>query len=104
MNTFKQISEKEWIRADYRPAAEILRDADDLFPNIKVDFCEYEDDGIGRMKIAYFLTSNNRQFYVEQHVEYPFAITIIGLLNDKKTYFDDLEEVLELMHLEQILR
>ena len=99
MNTFKQISEKEWISDDYRPAAEICREADKLFPHLEVNFHYYFEDGLGEAKGAYFLTSKGRRFFIVELLNHPEPITTLGLLNNPATWDEDLNNVLDLLNL-----
>lgn len=99
MITFKQIGEAQWQRLDYRPGAEIRCKSEELFPNYKVNFDVYEEEGMGRVKIAYFLTSSDKQFFVQKYLEWRIdrPLTVIGILNNPETSIDDLNEVLELL-------
>lgn len=99
MTAFRQISENEWKRGDYRAGATINRKVEELFRDYPVNFIEYLEEGLGKAKTAAFITSNNRQFAVTEYLENDIPITVIIILNNPETMTDDLNEVLEILGL-----
>ena len=99
MKSFKPIQFDEWQRGDYRARAVINRKSEELLAGFPVIFNEYEADGLGRAKTAFFLTSNNRQFAITEYLEPTIPITEIVILNDPETLDGDLTVVLELLNL-----
>jgi hypothetical protein len=99
MITFQQISLDEWKIGDYRPIALIHRKADELFPNRQIDFFEHWEEGLGKAKSAFFITSNNRQFSVTEILDRKPPLTNIVVLNNQDTVRDDLNEVLGILGL-----
>ncbi len=97
--SFKQIQFDEWQRGDYRSRAVINRKSEELLSDFPVIFDEYEAEGLGRAKTAFFLTSNNRQFAITEYLEPIVPITEIVILNNPETLDSDLAEVLELLNL-----
>lgn len=99
MTTFRQISEVEWKKGDFRPCAMIHRTSEKLLANFQVNFKEYWEDGLGKAKIAFFISSNNTQFAIREITETSVPITEIAILNAPATYQNDFIEVLKLLDL-----
>lgn len=99
MVTFKQITLDEWQRGDYRALAMIHRTADELFRSHKIVFEEYEEDGLGRAKNAFFLGSNARQFLVVEYLETRIPTTNIFILKNPDTMSSDLKAILQALEL-----
>ena len=99
MASFRQIGENEWQVGDYRPKVLINRKAAELFQNYQVSFKEYSEDGLGKAKSAFFLTSNNTQFSVRELIEPKTPITEIFILNNPNTIENELNEILEILRL-----
>ena len=97
--TLRQIGIDEWQRGDFRPVADIHRTTEDLFKKHKAEFSEYLEEGIGRVKSAFFETPNGRRFIVNEYLEPPFPLSIIFVLYDSETMMQDLEEIKEILDL-----
>jgi hypothetical protein len=95
----KQIGIDAWQRGDFRPVADIYRTAEDLFEEYEANFSEYLEEGIGKVKSAFFETPNGRRFIVNEYLEPPFPLLIIFVLYDSETMMQDLDEIKELLDL-----
>ena len=99
MASFRQIGENDWQIGDYRPKVLINRKAAEILQNHQVSFKEYSEDGLGKAKSAFFITSNKTQFLVRELLEPKTPITEIFILNDPNTMENDLNEILGLLRL-----
>jgi hypothetical protein len=77
----------------------IHRKSEKLLANFQVNFKEFWEEGLGKAKIAFFISSNNTQFAIREITETLVPITEIAILNVPATYQDDFMEVLELINL-----
>lgn len=96
MKSFKQITRDEFERGDYRPVAGFERKADEILRACQIKFDEeHIEDGLGRAKTAYFLTSNDTPFFITEFLETVVPLTQIYVLYNPDTWISSLNEVLE---------
>lgn len=98
MTTFRQISEHEWKRGDFRAFASINKTTDELLGKFKINFEEHFVDGLGKAKTAFLITSSGNQFFITEHLEPIVPITEIFVLNSPNLK-DDFSEVLKVLNL-----
>jgi hypothetical protein len=100
--SFQQIDAESWVRGDYRDVAILRLSSDELAEKHPIIFTEDFEDGLGPTKIAGFLTSKGKQFslvhYLYAPAPYRQMTTVVSLF-DADSMTDDLEDILEVLHL-----
>lgn len=73
----RQITKEEFSRADYRKEAEILRPIDDLVDYLPHGYIEFNAEGLGPARSAYFVTSSGMKFALCEYLQPNPSITEI---------------------------
>jgi hypothetical protein len=95
---FRQIKIDEWIKDDYRPFAELKVRTSTIADKFGVVFEDSYEDGLGKTKLAGFITNFGTQFFLEEFLPKTEQSFIqIGFLNDEQTISRHLDEILEVL-------
>lgn len=100
MQRFRQITDKEWVKGDYREFVHINIETSYLAEKYKISFEDCFADGLGEAKFAFLITENGTQFYVQENLLDMIPIqTYIGCLNNPETIAEHIDEILEVLEL-----
>lgn len=96
---FRQIKSDEWIKGDYREFVHINIKTSNLAEKFNIKFEDYLEDGLGKSKIAAFISEKRTQFYITAFPFNQVVQTYLGCLNNPETIAKDIDEILELLEL-----
>jgi hypothetical protein len=97
---FRQIYSDEWVKDDYRQFAELNIKTSKIEERFKVIFEDSFEDGLGKTKLAGFITNFGTQFFLEEFLPNTDRSFIqIGILNDVKIMSLHLDEILEVLEI-----
>jgi hypothetical protein len=97
---FRQIDLTEWVKDDYRPFAELKVRTSIIANKFGVVFEDSYEDGLGKTKLAGFITNVGTQFFLEEFLSNTDRSFIqIGILNEEQTMSLHLDEILEVLEI-----
>ena len=98
----RQIGHGEWKKGDYRTIATIKYTMEEMSKKCKFIVEDEEEDGLGNIRQAAFVTLSNRQFVLVQYadaIEPRNKETDIMSLNDESIMTQDLESIMQVLDL-----
>lgn len=99
MATLKNITADEWQQDDYISAGYVHNKSEEILQKYQAVSNEYDEEGIGRIKITRFLTPSGKQFFLFEGLESTLPVTEIFIHNNPATMANDLKEILEELEL-----